>query len=547
MSPIRFARIKTRYWFLLGALPVLGLLFLALLPSGERSGPRAQSRVLRIAIPEDVATVDPPFSHFQLSNEVNYNIYDQFFRYAYEDSPAGYRAYDPRKIEGCAVESWKISEDGKEITLKLRRGARFAKTGDPVTADDFIYWFNRARGLKAGTWFNLQLADIESWSKTGDDEVTLHFRKRNPFFFFVFRDQSQAPMEKRMLAEHRDLGDPWSTRWAARNDAGSGAYFIEDWVPGVKLVLRANRHWWSIPPYFDRVILNIVPSSAGRALLFQNGAVDIAEQLSVLEIDNLQRIAGIKIISVPARNQYLFGLNNGMAPFSNRLVRQALSYAVPYDTIVKDVFGGRAVKSRGPVPVRGQFHDGTLWPYTTDLAKARALLAQAGYPEGFRFTLAFAAGDPIALELAVLMQSSLRRIGVSMDLDTETAAVFAERLDKRSFQAWLRDYLLYVDDPGYMGAVLYQSSAPQNWVGYKNLEVDRLFDQINTLWRAEDRTQKTELCREVQKLIIADAPLLYLGEANFNLATRDDIEGYVQQPDNLLWYAPLRRRGESLR
>jgi peptide/nickel transport system substrate-binding protein len=192
--------------------------------------------------------------------------------------------------------------------------------------------------------------------------------------------------------------------------------------------------------------------------------------------------------------------------------------------------------------VKGQFHDGTLWPYTTDLEKASVLLAQAGYPKGFRFTLAFAAGDPITLELAVLLQSSFRKIGVSMDLDTEMAAVFAERLDKRSHQAWLRDYLFYVDDPGYMGVLFYQSSAPQNWVAYRNPELDRLFDQINTLWRPADRQQKEQLCREVQKLIIADAPVLFLAEANFNLAMRDNIEGYVQGPDNLLQYAPLRRR-----
>jgi len=288
--------------------------------------------------------------------------------------------------------------------------------------------------------------------------------------------------------------------------------------------------------------LNIVPSSAGRALLLQNGAVDIAERLSIVEIENLQKSPGVKVISVPTRNQHLLGLNGATAPFSDRRVRQALSYAVPYDVIARDVFGGRALEPRGPIPVKGQFHDGTLWPYTTDLAKARALLAQAGYTNGFRFTLAFAAGDPMTLELAVLLQSSFRQLGVSMELDTETAAVFAERLDKRSHQAWLRDYLFYVDDPGYMGVLFYQSTAPQNWMLYRNPEVDRLIDQINTLWRSEDRPQKAQLSREVQKLIIADAPLLYLAEANFNLALRDNIEGYVQGPDNLLWYAPLRRR-----
>ncbi len=131
-----------------------------------------------------------------------------------------------------------------------------------------------------------------------------------------------------------------------------------------------------------------------------------------------------------------------------------------------------------------------------------------------------------------------------MTIDPQTAAVFAERLDKRSHQAWLRELLLYVDDPGYMGTFHYRSTAILNWMAYNNPEADRLFDQINMLWRPQEREQKAQLCKQVQKLIIDDAPVLYLGEPNFNLAVRDDIVGYVHQPDNLLSYAPLRRRQE---
>lgn len=530
---------------LASAYTLLGVASLTFLRSAESPPSNNDNRVLRIAIPDDVETVDPPFSHFQMSNEVNYNLYDQFFTYGLDDSPAGYSVYNPQKILGSAVESWRTSADERTIVLSLRRGARFARTGNPVTADDFIYWFDRAKALKAGTWFNIISADIEEWYKTGDYEVTLHFRKPNPFFFFLFRDQSQSPPEKDVLTRHADRDDPWSTRWAARNDAGSGAYYVEKWIPGVEVTLKANPYYRRDASYFQEVRLYIVPSSAGRALLLARGAVDIAEQLGTIEIDNLRPMHGIKITSVQTRNQYLVGLNNAQAPFTNKLVRQALAYAVPYDVIVKDVFSGQALKSSGPIPIKGQFHDGSLWPYSTDYDKAKELLRQAGLPNGFGFTLAVASGNPVAMELAVVLQSSFRKAGVSMRIDPQNAAVFAERLDRRSHQAWLRDLLLYVDDPGYMGAFYYRSAAILNWMAYSNPEVDRLFDQINLLRRPQDREQKDRLCQQAQKLIIDDAPVLYLAEPNFNLAMRDDIEGYVQQPDNLLWYAPLRRRGNG--
>jgi peptide/nickel transport system substrate-binding protein len=534
---------RTRALLLAGGLALLGLRLLVRdLPSPQPPRSPNDDRVLRIAIPDDVETVDPPFSHFQISNEVNFNLYDQFFAYGFDESSAGYRVHNPGRILGAAVESWRTSADEKTVVLNLRREARFAKSGNSVTADDFIYWFDRAKALKAGTWFNIKSADIEEWEKSGDYEVTLRFRKPNPFFFFLFRDQSQSPAEKAVLTRHADQDDPWSTRWAARNDAGSGAYFVEKWIPGVELTLRANPHYWRGPAFFQTVRLYIVPSSAGRALLLARGAVDIAEQLSPLEIDNLGQARGVKITSVPTRNQYLVGLNNTQSPFTSKLVRQALAYAVPYDTIVEDVFSGQALKSRSPIPIKGQFHDGSLWPYGTDFGKAKALLKAAGFPHGFSLTLAVASGDPTAMELAVNLQSSLRNIGVSMKIDPQTAAVFAERLDRRSHQAWLRDLLLYVDDPGYMGAFHYRSTAILNWMAYNNSEVDRLFDEINRLWRPQDREQREQLCKQVQKLIIEDAPVLYLAEPNFNLAMRDNIEGYVHQPDNLLWYYPLRRK-----
>jgi peptide/nickel transport system substrate-binding protein len=477
-----------------------------------------------------------------MSNEVNYNLNDPFFVYGLDESPAGYRVYNPQRVLGSAVESWHTSADEKTVVLSLRREARFAKTGAPVTAEDFIYWFDRAKALKAGTWFNVATSDIESWRKTGDYEVTLHFNRPNPFFFFLFRDQSQAPMEKRVLEKHAEKDDAWSTRWAARNDAGSGAFYVEKWVPGVEMTLRANPYYWHGPTYFQRVTLYIVPSSAGRSLLLARGAVDIAEQLGTIEIKNLRQVPGVRIISVPTRDQFLVGLNNTIPPFTNRLVRQALAYAVPYETIVRDVFDGQALESQGPIPVKGQFHDGTLWPYRTDLEKAKELLRQAGFPKGFRFVLAVATGEPTAMELAVLLQNSFKKLGVSMTIDPQTAAVFAERLDRRSHQAWLRQLLLYVDDPGYMGSYHYGTTAINNWMAYSNPEVDRLFDQINLLWRPQEREQKAQLCRQMQKLIIEDAPVLYLGEPNLNVAVHADIIGYVHQPDDLLWYAPLRRK-----
>jgi peptide/nickel transport system substrate-binding protein len=504
------------------------------------------SRTLTIAIAGDIETVDPAFSHFQRSNEVNYNIYDQFFQYGTTDSGEGYQIYDVDTIEGRSIESWEMSEDGRSITLNVRPGMKFNKTGNPVTAEDFRYWFERSFGAEAPSLFSIQTAkipDIAAVEARGDDQLVIRFAEPSPLFFYLFRDQAQAPPDSKELAEHATAEDEWATRWATKNDAGSGPFFIERWEPGVQLVLRANEDYWAGAPYFDRVVLKIVPSSSQRVLLLQEGTVDIAQELSIDELDRLRQAEGVKVLSAPTRNQIMVGLNNTQEPFDDPRVRQALAYAVPYDEIVDSVYRGNAQTPDSVIPKTGRFHTEGLWPYTYDLDKARALLEEAGVGDGFSMNLAVQSGNPTFEELAVVIQSEFKKIGVDVQIDKQSAAVFAKGLDDRSHQAWLRDLLFYVDDPGYAGELTYKSEAVLNWVNYTNKRVDELITQMGQLWRPEDDAAKQELADEYQRILNEEIPALILVQTNFDVAMRDDIEGYVQNPDNLLFYYPLRRSG----
>jgi peptide/nickel transport system substrate-binding protein len=423
----------------------------------------------------------------------------------------------------------------------VREGTKFNHTGNPVTADDFIYWFDRGIETKSGYLWNINNANIESWEKLGDMEFKINFSKPSPFFFYLFRDQSQAPVDSVTMKANATADDPWSTQWKAKNEAASGEYYVESYNPGVEMVLRADPDYWAGPAYFDKVVLKIIPASADRVLLLQEGSVDIARDLSPSELDNLRNVPGVKVLSVPTRNQYTMGLNNTIAPFDNKLVRQALSYAVPYDTIVNDVFGGRALASQSPVARKGNGFVEGLWPYSFDLEKAKALLAEAGYPDGFDFTLDIASGDPVTEELAILLQSTFKEIGVNVTIDKQTAAIFAERLDKKDHQAWLRDLLWYVDDAAYTGFAFYTCDNPINWMAYCNPAVDEVISEAAAIWKPEDQERKAELTTEMQRLIIEDAPTLLLAETDLQLAMRDNIEGYVHLPDNMLWYYTLRR------
>ena len=527
---------KRPFIWILGGL-ILAVALVAWLRTPAPPGRMAD--LLVIAIASDIETLDPPFSRFQRSNETNLNIYDQFFRYAVRDTGKGYRIADVSSIQGAAIESWDWLDHQQRITLNIRQGVIFPKTGRTVTADDFAFWFERARGTESGTEWNVKTAKITNAEKTGDYQMTLHFSDPSPWFFALFRDQSQAPIDHMAAAQHAESDDAWATRWLSKNDVGSGEYFVKTWEPGVKMVLKANPNYWAGPAFFDEVELRMVPNSTARALLLREGEVDIATDLSTDELEALRAAPDVKVLSIPTRNQLILGFNTNTPPLDNGKVRQALSYAVPYQLIHEGILRGRGHLSAGPIPVQGQFHDSSLWPYKFDLEKARDLLEEAGYPEGMEFTLDIAQGQPLAEQVAVVLQDAFSQIDVNVRINPQSSAIFAEQLGKLEHQAWLRDLLWYVDDPGYTGELFFKTDAVSNWMGYSNPELDEVIRQLSV---TVDPARKAKLAETYQKLLITDAPVLYLAELPFEIAMRDEIHGYVQLPDNLLWYYPLYRK-----
>jgi peptide/nickel transport system substrate-binding protein len=507
--------------------------------SCEQASPQ---ETLTVAMDGDIETIDPVFSHFQKANEVNYNVEDQFFRYDTSPGDNGTPVYDPTKILGSSVESWELADDQMSIVLDIRQGMKFHHSGNPVTADDFIYWFDRGKGTESGGLFNIDIAKIASWEKTGDYQIKLTFSEKTPYFFFLFRDQSQAPLDTTVIQENVTGDDEWATQYVANHDVGSGEYYLQNWDPGVEMVLCANPDYWAGVPFFKKVVLKTIPAEADRVLLLQEGSVDIAETLSIDALNGLRGSEGVSIISQPTRNQIMLGMNNQMEPFDDKKVRQALSYAVPYDEIVEAVYEGQAGVSMGPIPVGGQYFNESLWPYSFDQAKARDLLAEAGLEDGFEFTVNFATGDASIEQLAVLLQTRFAEIGVTMQIQKDTPAVFAEGQDARSQQAWIRDLLWYVDDPGYTAQAFFKSGGCCGWANYDNPRINELADEMGTLANeGDERNQKQELADEYQQILIEDAPVLYLAQTNFQLATRADITGYEHGPDNILWYYPLKR------
>jgi peptide/nickel transport system substrate-binding protein len=497
---------------------------------------------LTIAIAGDIETLDRDFSSFPTSNEVNFNTGDMFFQYGYKDVGEDYEVYNVDDIQGRAIESWELSDDAKSIVLHIRQGQTFHGTGNPVTADDFLYFFERNFGV--GHVSNMGLSNIpgpEAVTKVDDYTIKIDFTAPAPLFFYLFRDQAQAVYDSKAIKEHASADDPFAKDWAARNDTGSGPYSVESWEPGVQMVLTSNPDYWGGTPYFDKVVLRIVPSAEQRALLLKDGTVDIAKDIPVDQLAGLESADGVNVLSIPSANQILMPLNCGIEPFTDERVRQALAYAVPYDDIVDSIYAGHATRTDGPIATVAQYYTAGLSPYSYDLEKAEQLLADAGYPDGFSTEVHIPTGNTTVKNLAVLLKSEFAKIGVDLSIKEDSAAVFAQGVTDRSFPSIIRDLLFYVDDPHYSGDFTYRSDGRLNWANCKDEQVDRLVDQIGDAWQPSDHDKRQELATEYQQAVIDQSRYLYLAQTDFTLAMRDDITGFNYRPDNLLFFPELSR------
>jgi peptide/nickel transport system substrate-binding protein len=505
------------------------------------------SRTLRIAVADDVATMDPTFGQSGATNLFLKNTYLQPIQYAipagsYESTNA-----DTTVFEGNSVESWEITNNGRNVVLKIRQGMTFPTTGNPVTADDFWWTLERALGTKAGpawVWGNVGITSMDQVKRVDEWTIELMDTRPSAIQFPLMRDQTLGLLDSEEVKKHTTGDDPWALEWMSRNYAGNGAFVLDTWEPGTRIVLKANPNFFAEAPYFDRIELLVIPQSSNRLAMLASGDVDIAFALSAAQLDQADKARSVKVLSIPDRQKLSVGLNvRPDATFDNLALRQALAYAVPYDDIVFGVLKDRAAKSAGPMSVNSRFFAlynlADMPSYYTDLDKARELLAEAGHGDGFAFELITAKGVPHVEQAAASLKASFAEIGVDMTITPVSQATMAEKNGQGTYDAYMRDWSTdYVDDPFYHFFLFWGTGVVINWTGYSNSQVDDWYQGTAAI---VDDSVRREPYRNAIRQLIKDSPMLWLADGDYTLAVREDIGGITLHPDTLLYFRPLNR------
>jgi len=508
-----------------------GLLALSLLGAATVSAPvqAARTDTLLVVVESGPNSMDiQGVGANRPSYGMSWNQYDRLLSYGVKTLADGSEMYDYTVLKPELAESWEIAADGMSVTFKLRKDALF-HDGTPVTADDVKWSFDRAVSVGGFPTFQMKAGSLEKpdqFSVVDAHTFKISFVRKDKLTLPDIAVPVPAIYNSKLAKQHATEADPWAMDWLKNNSAGGGAFQVSKWKPGTETVYERFDNWKSGPlPALKKVIVREIPSAASQQALLERGDVDIVFDISPKTYKDLadRKSAKVELVSTPVENAMWYtGMNVTKPPFDNKLVRQAVAYAVPYQKIM-DV----SVYGQG-IPLFGGAKDAS-WPrptpYFQDLAKAKQLLTEAGYGDGFSTTLSYDQGlSFIGEPIALLLQESLAKIGIKTTIEKIPGANWRAALLKKDMPLLINNMGGWLNYPEYFFFWTYHGqNAVFNTMSYQNPALDKLIDA------ARFETDPAAYHKEVEDFIALayeDAPRLPLFQPTLLLAKQPNIKGY---------------------
>jgi peptide/nickel transport system substrate-binding protein len=474
--------------------------------------------VLRVASTASVTTWDPSLS---FSTEALYmaNIYEPLL---WASAPGSDEPFSP-----ALATSWEVSEDGLTWTFTLRDGVTFHDGAD-LTAEAVKLSIERHKAIGGASFIWAPLESVEVV-----DDLTVRFNLSFP-----------APLE--LIAS--SLYAAWivspNALAAAQADegyfeqgiaAGTGPYQLVDFTPDSEVVLSAYPdYWrgWDDAPHFDNVVVSIISDSVVQEQLLLGGEADLALRLPETSFEAFDSNPDFEVQEYATLFNYVGFLNTTRPPLDNRLVRQAISYAVPYDDIITVGVEGRGTQGRGPVPSGVFPYSDEVPQYAQDVELARELLAEAGYEGGgFELKLTYAAENAVEESFAPVLADALAEIGIEVSIEP---MLFGQQWElAKSDPSEAQDIFLLLYWPTYSDAgadnlwSMFRSSERPffNLSYWQNDAFDALVDEAITL-SGTDRQASQDLYTEAQTLLVDEAPGLFFMDTSTWYAVPEYLAGF---------------------
>jgi peptide/nickel transport system substrate-binding protein len=487
---------------------------------------------------DDIVTMDPA-EIYELSNsEVAVNVYDRLM---------GLEIGDMSTVVPKAAESYSVSDDGKTFTFKLKPGLKF-HTGNPVTAEDVEFSLERVILLNLTPAYLFQglgwnQDNVKDMVKVVDPqtiEFTVSEKYAPTYVLNLMSTVTSSIVDKKEALAHEKEGD-LGHDWLKTNSAGSGAYRMRSWKANESVIMEANPEFRLGAPKIERVVIRHIPEGSAQRLLIEKGDVDIARNLTPDQIKGIEGNKDLVVETFPKATVYYLGLSQKVEPLKNPKVQEALRWLIDYQGMSETFLKGQMQVHQAFWPA-GFFGSLEEDPYKLDVAKAKALLAEAGYPDGFEIQLEIANTQPYSA-IAQSIQSTFAEAGIKVTINAaevkQALTKYRAREHEMIYMYWGPDYLdpnanadSFANNPDNSDA---SPSKPLAW--RNSWDIPEITAETKAALQESDTDKRRQMYLDLQAKLQKSGPFINMFQESEQTVMRNNVKGFFSGPNaDLVFY-----------
>lgn len=507
-------KFRTKYVALLVTLLLLSIVLTGCGGGSGKDGTGGQTAndTFVVGRSTDATLIDPGYTWSEGGIDIVFHIFDGLVQFK----------NDKLEVEPALATEWSKNDEGTVWTFKLRQGVKF-HDGTDFTADAVVTSFKRVidennKYYNADRWSYLKyllgdvIEDVEA-----QDDYTVVFTLKNKFapFLTYMGYYSQYIISPAALEKY---GDDFY-----KHPVGTGPFKFVEWKKDDYIKLEANDDYWGEKPKIKNLIFKTIPESTTRLMELESGQVHAIKGIDPAQLDKINNNKELQLLRVPGANLFYVALNNQAEPLNNKKVRQAINYAIDMDKLVESTYEGLGTRAKGALPPTVFGYDDTIGWYDYNPEKAKQLLNEAGYPNGFDIELlTFTKARPYVpkpVEVAEVIASDLKKVGINARVVTNEWASHLAIMEKSDHK---------MAQTGW-----YDIPYPSNFMktmaldgGHLNYAPDRMVELANKALATYDRSQQENYYKEMQQIFREDAPMIPIAHNDYTAAVRKDVKGF---------------------
>lgn len=471
-------------------------------------GESADPTVVTIARGTDTVTLDPAFAGDNVDIWVDSLIFEGLVR----------ASEDGTEIQPCLADTWDISEDGLTYTFHIRDGAKFSD-GSDVTTEDAAFSIERA--LNDGSWNSL-ISCIKEAKAVDDSTVEIDLNNPSGSLLSCLASFICAVYPENYYSEA-------DTDTLTREPLGSGAFYLEEWDPDEKMILKKNPYYWEEGyPLADEIDLLVVPDDNTRLMQLQAGQIDAMEGVSAQMRTQLQSTQGVKILDFPTTHVDYVSFNYTNEKLNDKRVRQALNYATNREDINQAVFGGLGTLCPSVVWPTAEFFNPDQKSYDYDPDKAKELLKEAG-AENLDLNLIISTGDASSLMEATILKDQWSKVGVNLEIEQMDSSARRDARNNLTFEVLLNYFTSDITDTAENMEMFCIKDNFDCWhLGWNGKDQEEAEKLVKEAGATNDKEIRKKDYYKAQEIMADNALIIPLCTLPETVAVRDNVSGFEQ-------------------